>query len=167
MRNPGAPQSCDSDTEVSVITSKWNKDESQRKDPQPRVGHEQVSHAGTQPLPPKHHLSLSYLRRAGQPPSHGPPTGCHCFPANLQAPTTRGLTRLGFGKGQLPKKQAESRLPTWPSLSWSHSGGPGEMARPTVTAPVCSHFLLWRMDTAPPISLCSIWPPGSTFQPPS
>lgn len=85
---------------------------------------EQVSPAGTQPLPPRHHLSLCYLRWcAGQPPSHTPPTGWHSrFPADLQAPTTWILTRLGFGKDRYQGNSLNPSFPHGP-LSWSLSCG--------------------------------------------
>lgn len=72
--------------------------------------------------------------------SHAPPTGWHSrFPAGLQAPTTRILSSLGFGKDRLPRKRAEPELPTWPSLLeltlLSRPGGPGEMTG--LPAPPC------------------------------
>ena len=101
---------------------------------------ERVPPAGTQPLPPRHRLSLRYLRRRWAASSHAPPTGWrNRFPAGLQAPATRILTSLGFGKDRLPRKRAEPELPTWPSLLelalLSRPGGPGEMTG--LPAPPC------------------------------
>lgn len=89
------------------------------------------------PLPPE---------AAGPPPRHSRPQ-LALPPRRPAAPTTWGLTRLGLGKGQLPRKQAEPDFPQG-SLCWSRPGGL-RGGRACWPLPAGSHFPLEK-DPAPP-----------------